>query len=765
MPGGIVALAVAALTLRPFFFMHGAPAMRHDWAWPLTRTGVWAMTSDLSAVISAANWDSPAWVPRVSPFQGVLWALNALCAPQWTLNFFLLILLAVAAFGAWRLARFLGAAPLLAALAALVFTANPYVVDELVAGHLWLLAGFATMPYVLRSLLDGRNPWEQAWWMALSSIDIHYLGFDLIFIAVALVVHRGNVTRIGGGLAGMIAFLPAIAGAETAHAGSAFLGQRALPYYNYVNSSAPADALRATGYFAHYDQYGRSALSSIALWIFPLLALAAALRKRYLPLVLVLGGAILAAGVRGPLAPLYALVFSHAAAASVYREIFDFTAITTLGAALAVAYLPQQRYLRAAAIAAIALAVWPAATASYAPLLKGYAPPAQALALLERIENTPGTQLALAYPVQSQVALTGYHGGLDPVSGRIGSHGLIDSTFDMPALARSIVFGGHERQDALLAHDRIGFIITRPGWVSQAADLAAPRFERYARSKRPGNEGAWTLRQLPASQRVWIGAARLCALGDLGTLNAGSDVVFASDNPSCGGVGFDLPLPKTPYPQDGWTLYDPLWYLQPWAANAFEGSIFTSARTPAPLPQGCDPGATYAYPALVRHGNAAPQSFEVTARGCRAPGLPSGTIVLSGPVRLGAQTRRVAPKFANVRVERDDRWSVTISGNGLGSGLLVLASTFSPYWKIELQGADAGPHLRADARFNAWVVRMHGPFRARFTYAPAALIRGLEILAGLLFAISLCGWMFSTVRSGANADRRAGETLRHSWEL
>lgn len=743
------------LVLRPILTAAGTPELLHDWAWPVDASGVRAMASDLSAVLLAANWDAPAWLPRVHPVQAFVLGASFIAPSPAVLKIVLFTVLAAGGCGAYRLARVLGAGDIAAAIGGVWYVAAPFTGDKLAAGHLWILVAYAAYPFAVEAVLSRRSIGAQFFWFACTSTDIHYVGFDVLTLGLLAVMRQRSLREARGAWLGLTAFLPSIVAAPLAGAAGAFAGQQANPFYNQVNSTPFLDAIRGVGYFAHYDAYGRTLPVDIALWVPVACAIVLAVRRRPLPLALLLTGGILAAGTLGPAAPLIAWAFRAIPAVAVYREFFDFTVFVSLGGALALACLPKNAAaLGVAGIVAIA-AVFPQLTGAYAMQMHSYVPARSAAAVVEQIETAPGDAMVLARPAQPPLTFDAFPGGVDFLGNRVGTHGTIDATHEMPPIARAALTQNPQRQPALFSEMRAAFDITRGGWASLAAASLEPGFREHAPRPHVAPVEIWQVARRQVRPFLSLRGASVCSASDFSAIDGTQALVFAGDAPACPAAGWDMQPARTPYPRDGWVPYDSLWFLAPWAAQSVPGSLFTTrSGIAAPAPLHCKPGAAYVYRGYALNaGKSVP--FRRSVTGCKGF-TTSGATVLE-PVQSARASREITADGADtVAVLRSAPWFVEFRGNVRGEALLEMKTQFSPFWRIyrTSSGLTVGSHLKTEGTFNAWDIAGNGQFHAVALYWPALAVLPLEILlaAGYLWAIA--AWIRERIRRAAPVRAR-----------
>jgi hypothetical protein len=301
---------------------------------------------------------------------------------------FLLLPIAVGGPGMFRLARRLGAGILPALYAGVVATINPFTLDRMLAGHLFLLLAAALLPWALVPVLDAlegrgsrRGTLEVGVWLAaLAAIDAHVAGmYAGLVVLAALLAHGSARERLELAAVSISCALvlssywivPNLLHARPSRAGVADLtsyatrptGWRVLP-----------TLLALYGFWR--DEFARPAAQHPLLYalVVPLVALAlvgavviARSGRRQLALFLGTSGVLvllLAAGTAfPPTAGAFRFVYQHVGWFRIYREPEKFVAVLVLVYALLGAFALEwlRRLARApgtvAAILAIALAL------------------------------------------------------------------------------------------------------------------------------------------------------------------------------------------------------------------------------------------------------------------------------------------------------------------------------------------------------------------------------------------------------------------------
>lgn len=731
--GNLVVVFVTLAVLRPILFSPGVPALRHDWAWPITQGGVAALIHNLSAPIIPANWDTIAWIPRVQLVQPIVLLFAGLTSPVFCLKLLLFAVIATAASGGFLLARALGSSTPIAALCALWLSATPFVIDELVAGHIWILLAYAALVHALNAIIR-RNPWPVTFlWSAATAIDIHFIGFDTIAFAVLLVTKTVTLRELRGALLGLVAFVPGIFGGIMAAASATFESQQTIAMYERVNSVPLLDALRGFGYSAGYDRVGTFALAQWLLFLPVAFAIASALKRRALAIVLLVVSCFAAAGIYGPVGQIQSWAFDSIRATSVFRELFDFIALVNIAAVVAFASLRIPRTLQVAAVSLGVIAILPGLRASYAPLLPLFVPARADVEAVTRVERETGSMQILALPALAPMMTNGFPGGVDPLGDTIGTHGLLGSEHGLPAPVRA----GLSQTDMRHWFERLhtGTLIERPGWQSVARYQLEPSFAQPPQPLIAPSRESWRVSALAASERVRLGAAVVCAPSYYQSAT-NKVTTFASDDPPCQPVRLAWSKTDVPYPSHGWSDYDAFWFLAPQASAAAPGARFTTSAGKAfPIPNGCDARERYSYDTFELVGG----TWRAITRAlvhCSAPRTTRATVVAG--VRRDDVMPRLYKGGGTVSVDIDLPWVVSARFAANSAAMITLLSQYSPWWTaVNVEGSPIGEHHVVLGYFNGWLMSRPGTARIVFLYWPAIPILIIESLIAVLYAYAV----------------------------
>lgn len=348
----LVAFA-AALVFAAFVVAKGVPTLRHDWSWPIDRTAIGSFLDESVLGWLSTGFGTPNPHPTTyligPPIAASMWIVGPLAALALfaALTGYVCVACAMRAALRWN-------ATLPAALGIGLFAVfNPWVYNEVVAGHLVMVLAYGAVLGLITEMTRGTyaSTLRLTLWIALIQAQLQLFIVAMFALAVfALATKKWQPL-----LAGTFFALPSIIGL-VAERGALLQ----TPYgvtWQTNQSLQPVALLGLGGYFPGYaDRLGVAA--SAAVWAMLALALVgAALGRR----PRVAGWAIFAAvvlygaalGVYGPFAAAYEWIVRNVPESGVFRELYDlagpFTAVIVVLASAAVARVWQLGYLALAA--------------------------------------------------------------------------------------------------------------------------------------------------------------------------------------------------------------------------------------------------------------------------------------------------------------------------------------------------------------------------------------------------------------------------------
>jgi hypothetical protein len=474
----------AALLFAAFVAAKGIPTLRHDWSWPVDRAAIASFLDESVDGWLSAGFGTPNPHPTTyligPPIALAMWLAGPLAG---------LVLLAIAAGyvcmrGVAGIAVRLNA-PFSAALGIGLFALfNPWVYNEVVAGHLVMVLAYGGVIGLLAEMLRGRDASQVrlALWIGLIEAQLQlFILATFALVAFALVTKKWLPP-----LAAVLFALPSIVGLAAER--NALLQ---IPYgltWQANQSVAPAALLGLGGYFTGYaDRLGPAAPA--AVWAVLALALAGAFAARRSRGAIAATAAaallfVVVLGVHGPLAVPYEWLVRHVPESGVFRELYDLAgviaALVALLACLAAVRVRALGYVALAAGAVLPVTwllrppsdLWVAATA--------YPHPAVGASAFTRVALIPAFQ-----PLQLR---SGPGDGADPDAHAYpGPVAALNEYF--PTYPADMALARYEQSGDVEALRSLGVsqIVNRPwlesrteGGIGRAAASLAARARRFA---------------------------------------------------------------------------------------------------------------------------------------------------------------------------------------------------------------------------------------------------------------------------------------------
>jgi hypothetical protein len=297
---------------------------------------------------------------------------------------------------------------------------------------------------------------------------------------------------------------PMIAALVCGHPGTAFAPAHANIDWQLAQSSratlALAGASDPAGYFQSFEP-------SAELFLAPLIALAfigAFVTARAVPLAFVwIASALWAAGMRGPLAPIFSYAFNHVLALSAFREFSHVLVLVMLPMLVLAAFgaraLTGNRMTAGLAALAIAVvpAAWPALTASAArldaPVRVEYA------SVVSAISDLSGNGAVLWMPSVQPMRMAQTRGGADSLAFPVGDHPpFVEYRPSIPLIvATRALAGGDRAACGLLADLGVQAVVLRASVASvqqpTAQDVPWPERAGLENLVTAGAERAYTV--------------------------------------------------------------------------------------------------------------------------------------------------------------------------------------------------------------------------------------------------------------------------------
>jgi hypothetical protein len=746
-----LAAAVAGLAFAAFVCATGIPTLRHDWSWPIDRAAVpfffsAAVNGWLSAGFGFANAHPTTYLLAL-PIGLVMWVFGPLTAlALFAFIIGVLCMRAVAAMAErWRCA-------LPAAIGLGLFALfNPWVYNQVVAGHLVMVLAYAAFIGLLAEMLRGTDAsWVRlALWLALIAAQLQLF----ILAMLALVVFASATKKWQPVVVGALIALPWVIGVVADR--SALLG---IPYtvtWQANQSIDPLALLSLGGYFAGYsDRLGLTA--QIAVWSTFAIALTglilAARRSRPAIWAGVAAVALYVAilGLRGPAAAPYEWLVRDVPETGVFRELYDLAGIlAALLVLLACAAAAAWRPIGYAALAAGALLIvtWIVAPPSDLWIAaQSYPHP--------DVRSRAFTRVAFLPAFQPVGLRAGGGAGADPdIYEHPGNIGVLNEYFPTYPVDMALAQYEQSRDPAALRALGVGTIIARPWLVSRSnggIGLAAPSLIPSQSVAPTGPPVAYLNDATPLISNCE--APRVVLLpGELGACN-----IFFGDTKEYGPVRPLETLNDSLDPRTDWIDARLAFGEDPSVAQGIGGTL-TQSHLPYPV----DPGASVL---VYVHGiltDSAGRILTVRRGGFRWLTLPSDAKAVQcvGLCVLVAQTRalpnlpaRAAPTLSwACDFRKLAPWLYVVRSGARPARLLRLNERYDSGW-IAIDGWRVLPHLRVDMAANGWLYRDQSSTTIVLLQATSLLQLVAEILGVLCVA-----WLLAAATRYRPADMTASD--------
>lgn len=345
--------AVAAAAFTAFVVAKGVPTLRHDWSWPVDARAIPSFFQDAIGGWLPVGFGIAATHPTTYLIGIPITVAMLLFGTLAALALFCFAVAYCCARAAQNIARRFGSGAIGAAGIVAFALFNPWVYNEVVAGHLVMVLAYGAFVGLLGEMLRGRHASQVrlALWLVLAYAQLQF--FIVAFVAaLCFAVVTRKWLPVG---AAFVAALPTIVGVA-GERGTLLQTPYTLEWQ--ANQSLHAlPLLSLGGYFAAYaDRLGAIAqAATVTLFALAACGVALAYRRRSVTLAAVgaLSVFLVALGVHGPLAAAYAAIVTGVPETGVFRELYDlagvFAALLLVPAAAAVA---RYRALQWVALAA-----------------------------------------------------------------------------------------------------------------------------------------------------------------------------------------------------------------------------------------------------------------------------------------------------------------------------------------------------------------------------------------------------------------------------
>ncbi|MBV8490246.1 MAG: hypothetical protein JO199_06935 [Candidatus Eremiobacteraeota bacterium] len=742
---------VVASAFAAFLCASGVPALRHDWS-------AWIGADYFSnAWSSFGGWRTDGFgSPRPFPTDYLLVAANAaialICgnAIGYDVDAFL-IGLATACGGALLTRRFTQS--IVATIAGAAFaTFNPWVYNQVVAGHIYMVLTYAAAMLLISEMLrEHPSPFRLGAFLLLTMGQLQFFLPSFLAVVVWTLRARTNERPVRAGawalVVTVVAALPLAIG---------FVAERgflkSVPYtltWQTSGSVEPLAAVTLNGYFARYAE-SLGWLGASAMWIVAGLALAGAIVavvRRPNVAVWPLAGAvavwIVVGGTKGILGSAYTWLVVHVPESGLYRELYDAVAFLAIAYVVGCAALAQ-RFARIAwlwgACGVALLVAW------------AFLPPAHfwvsAQSLPKTDVNAPrNTRYALMPPLQPIVYRTG--SGLDPDAVVLPDNvtPLNTPQFsdpESPALVHYAITGDPFWLQSLSVSE----VIERPQYRTDVDSL------RYQLALPPA---ALPKRPAGATQLDPLPELLLADIPDLSDVPQPlwRNAIFFGDARGVEGPGVPsswhdaapvaVVAPSSPAvgAQNGWVDARSAFVVLPGLFQTLGGTITTNPQALLRV----DPSKWMLVSINGSLANAAGDVLATSTKGYRwLP--PSGTDAVRclGRCVVVAQTERVVPAPASLATARGActaapdfhlvaPWLLTSALPASPDCLLRYNVRFDPHWNA-YAGTVGLAHVAIDSAANGWIVPSHDSDERLVIVETAAAAQFVAQVAAIAFLLA-----------------------------
>ncbi len=516
---GSVAIGCAIFLLRPLLTHAGLPAFNQDWAYPPTRTQANSMAYAMAQPYLASNFGFLNFYISSAAFWVIGAALSAIFGVSIGLRVFLFVLI-LAAFFLMRLtARALGATGFLSGLVAILYACSPVVANELAAGHVAYLLGYACLPGVLYSaLLVARTERPLAGVLGilflapLSIAQPQFAVFNLIVCLSALPFCTNSRRRwlVVACATYLLAASPyGIALALFAHAAQALSFDRTNLHWEGANSAPLGQAFLAAGYPAGYDRIALNQLivarSFGGLLLWGAMVIATIRNWRFATFsILALLSVFIVSGVNGPLAPILSILFTHIPAMALFRELYSCSCLVILGICACISGL-QWKPVRAYLAIPVSIFVAAQVTSGFWGPVAFYNP--NGIRHVVKIIQQSKTDGYVAFLplLQPMGPKKNVGSGADPMAFPIAGHPSLSEFVPAQPLSQLdyLLRTRPRHVNELLASFGIKFVVLRPAWASRYFEQLEPALRSLVvQHPPPHQDERWIEQHLHIVSRV-----------------------------------------------------------------------------------------------------------------------------------------------------------------------------------------------------------------------------------------------------------------------
>ncbi len=725
------------------WFSSGAPILRHDWPSPHPAVG--------TMVAALSGWDpvgmgAPVGYPSSFIAAAVQYGVLNAFGPYAGTLVWQIFIASVCAFGAQSCARVFSTSWSAQAAAAIFALFNPWVYNQVVAGHAFMLLSYGGTFWLAREALSPTSELRLIVSGLLIAPQIQFFAIEwplLLFVAV-------RDRRLRALTAWVLLSLPIVVGMFATR--TILAGTPLTIAWERLQSIDPVKALLLLGYFPHYALF--DGVARAADWaVFGCAALGAVLvfakARRFWPLPALTALAIaIAVGFNAPWHAAVRWAFASVPETGLLRELYGVLGLAAVGYVLLCAFLAgRARYAGVAWAAAslCLLAGWIARPPATYWVAAGNVPSVA-------VDQEPNSRFALL-PAFQPMQYRGRGSGIDPDSYSRAANITPLNEF-LASYPVAAAFGRYlrDRDARYLAALSVARVYGRPYLQSNLSDLryqwSFQDARTIARLRATGLPALSVLRYLPE-----LTVSAMPAVGALDTNIGAGNVLFSDARSVRGpyvpqkwktfGAIFATKAPNVYVKaKDGWVDARLAFAERPELAQTFGGALTTNPRALLRI--------VPRHEALVWIDGAL-----LAGNGRRLSGGTSGYAWIEIPVGVSAVrcigTCVVAAQGDPPHVPANPpphatretpfvAWTPWLTVATLPPSpvrLLRYNVAYDSHWMALLAGT-ALPHVRVDGIVNGWIAPPHArPLRVLIVESGAAATSAAEALCviGLLALI------------------------------
>lgn len=738
--GSLCAALLLAALYAAAVCANGVPALRHDWWWPISRGG-----------FADVFWNSVSgWIPNgigyPYPYPGtyiagsVIAIIGFLLGPLGALALFAFGMGLMCTLGARHLALSLHAAPMQLYAVELFAIANPWIYNQTVAGHIYMILAFGALLALTGEMLAQKpQPARMSMFLVAALAQLQFFLVAMVCAAVYAALRRSLTPLITG----VVAALPIWIGLAMDR--SNLLNTPYTLSWQLSQSVPAANAIVLSGYFAEYAG-SIARMQQPALWVLVACAAIAVFASRNRAYAV--GAAavavvflIFAMGVQGPLATTYAQIVTRIPESGVFRELYDLLGFVAICYAVLLALGPSSRAFSAVALvaAAVLAAAWFAV------------PPSTYWINSETIRTVSftapeNTRFAL-FPAFQPMSYEGRGSGADRDAysrgGNVTSLNQYQARYPVDAALAAFVLG---RDDTLLRALSVSTIVDRP-WL-QTNQQSLSYQANLSRNLRAITQ--FRVARISPLPEMTIG--QLPLLGSLVNRLGSGNELFSDAR-----AGTIVPIEPSNALVDeskGWSDVRFDFIAHPDLAQGIGGAVTTNRTAVLPVASG--------EMTLVNvNGTLRSMSGRVIARNSagyrwiRAPARVNA-LQCTGRCVVAAQTAQTvlpplnpaARRSAAVPFELVTPWLARAQVPPGPSQALRYNVAFDPNWTA-VAGNAILPHMRLDATVNGWTVPRRDRTAVVYVFHLAGVLQSFGEVAGVLWIFALLVQALLRRRSGA----------------